>query len=253
MTDASSPKMAVKTQPESSTQMQKLEKSKMVKLPPTGTEPIYLSLHKAIQPHINGPESALPEELRGTVKEAFHPYSWDNLTAMKRNSVAQQHDVQRDPAMGKENQYWFDLECEIDKVEKEIAEWESMRHQGVPSEAILKEQKLEALRADLANLQKRRELPPFFDTEPAPAEITDSKQPIAAADENSKRRHKWDEFALRRLLSESQEPGMSLEKLGENYGMSRQGITKRMNKAKELFGPKKASVFGPLSIKQHKI
>lgn len=51
--------------------------------------------------------------------------------------------------------------------------------------------------------------------------------------------NKWDKHRLQRLLSESEEPGMTQEKLGKKYGMTRQRIAALLKKAK----PKKPDVF----------
>lgn len=53
-------------------------------------------------------------------------------------------------------------------------------------------------------------------------------------------KNKWGEFELRRLIAEDMEPDSSHEKLGLRYGVSRQQIGKLLQKARELYGPKKA-------------
>ena len=54
-------------------------------------------------------------------------------------------------------------------------------------------------------------------------------------------KNKWDEFELRRLMNEAQEPDASHQKLADRYGVSRQFIGKQLGKAREAYGPKKAS------------
>ena len=53
-------------------------------------------------------------------------------------------------------------------------------------------------------------------------------------------KNKWDEFELRRLMNEAQEPGATHQKLADQYLVSRQFIGKLLKKAREAFGPKKA-------------
>lgn len=57
----------------------------------------------------------------------------------------------------------------------------------------------------------------------------------------------WDNAALRRLLQEYNEPGATHDKLAVQYGVKRQRIGALLVKAKDQFGPKKASPFSQLS------
>lgn len=55
----------------------------------------------------------------------------------------------------------------------------------------------------------------------------------------------WDEYKLRKLLNESNEPGMTHQKLAEQYGVSRQRIGILLKDAREKFeAPKKTNAFG---------
>lgn len=62
-------------------------------------------------------------------------------------------------------------------------------------------------------------------------------------EQSAKTRNVWDPYALRRLLDESKEPGMTQEKLGEKYGVTRQRIGALLNEAKELVKPQKQTAF----------
>jgi hypothetical protein len=74
-------------------------------------------------------------------------------------------------------------------------------------------------------------------------EQTENK-PVPVSTERSKRTSKkWDEYELRRLLDESRDAGSTHEKLAAKYGVTRQRIAVLLNRAKELFGVKKPSVF----------
>lgn len=61
--------------------------------------------------------------------------------------------------------HWWNLNREISRLKGEIAELERMNHQGMPSEAIRQKHEIKALRTDLAELEKRWEIP-FSDTAP---------------------------------------------------------------------------------------
>ena len=57
----------------------------------------------------------------------------------------------------------------------------------------------------------------------------------------------WDEYSLRRLLDESRAPGMTHEKLAEQYRVKRQLIGRMLKKAEDMLAPKKARHFDALS------
>lgn len=57
---------------------------------------------------------------------------------------------------------------------------------------------------------------------------------------------KWDTHALRRLYEESLAPGVTHIELANAYGISRQVMSRRIQKAKEQNGPRKADAFGVL-------
>lgn len=67
-------------------------------------------------------------------------------------------------------------------------------------------------------------------------------QPKPVTNDISARRN-WDEHQWRKLYYESIEAGMTLNKLAERYKVSRQAITKRVNKAKGMFGARTPSPF----------
>jgi hypothetical protein len=128
---------------------------------------MYSSLHQLILPHLEKACGELPADVKARVNEEFFPHPWDSLAPSQRSALAQQYDTQRDPAMAEENQYWFDLQCEIDEGERQIGEWEAMGHQGIPSEARIKDEKLSTLRLALAALSRRWEQP--FSSKASPA------------------------------------------------------------------------------------
>lgn len=56
-------------------------------------------------------------------------------------------------------------------------------------------------------------------------------------------KRRWDDHAWRELYYRALEPGMTKQRLAEQYKMSRQGITKQLNKAKRKFAPRAAGPF----------
>lgn len=62
---------------------------------------------------------------------------------------------------------------------------------------------------------------------------------------NGKPRYKWDEHALRKLLIENMEPGMTQTKLGERYRVSRSFIGAMLKKARNELEPKVRSALDP--------
>lgn len=66
------------------------------------------------------------------------------------------------------------------------------------------------------------------------------------------RRNKWDEHANRKLLIEMNLPGATLERLGKQYGVSRQRMAVQVKKAKESLGSKNASPFDVVRTRNSK-
>ncbi len=92
---------------------------------------------------------------RGGMYQPWQPprFVWDDLAVANRMRVAEWHDVQHDPAFRDENEAWFAHYAAIDKMEREIAEWEMMHHQGLPSQAKTRQDELDRLRASLSVLR----------------------------------------------------------------------------------------------------
>lgn len=122
---------------------------------------------------VNEPLEKLPSDLHDIVA-AYVP-KWQTLTPTERTARAIEVDRQRgiksklryDRAVRKqkeapqdpvENQYWFDLFALIDDKKQEIAKWEALPAQ-TPSEALIKEKNLAAMRAELASLENQSNAP----------------------------------------------------------------------------------------------
>lgn len=113
----------------------------------------YQSLAELIEKYADGTFEKMPEAIRDSVTMGFFPMPhWDELTPSQRRSMAQQHDIQHDPEMALENEYWFVLTCKICETESEIKRWERMSDQGIPTEAMIKKNELKTLRLRLKGL-----------------------------------------------------------------------------------------------------
>jgi hypothetical protein len=130
--------------------------------PDAEASPSFEPLTKLIEQYATGKFEAMPVHLRERVAQAFFPMPhWDQLAPDQRRSLAQQNDVQHDPAIQPENEYWWQLTCRTQEVESEIKRWELMSDRGIPSEAVTKKTQLDTLRANLARLSALWNNPPF--------------------------------------------------------------------------------------------
>lgn len=120
----------------------------------------YSSLARMIADYLGEPLAALPEAVRERVTSEF-PISWDALSSTQRLVLAQQQDVQRDPAMAATNEYWFNLACQIGEAEQELERWQMRSDGGVPSEARIKEEEIAKLKRRLSELRSLWEAEPF--------------------------------------------------------------------------------------------
>lgn len=130
--------------------------------PDAKTSPAFEPLTELIEQYATGKFEAMPVSLRERVAQAFFPMPyWDQLAPDQRRSLAQQNDVQHDPALEPENEYWWQLTCRTQEVASEIKRWELMSDHGIPSEAVTKKTQLDTLRANLARLSALWNSPPF--------------------------------------------------------------------------------------------
>jgi hypothetical protein len=137
-----------------------------------------LTLSVALANHFDlpaHPPNILPEHLRGWVRRVFTPKPfgpglWPDLSPAERRAAAGYWDEANTAEALLEQQYWWNLELQIDSLRNEIAEWEGMRHGGLPSEAKLQKDELETMRARLADLEARRDSPPFSEEACSPSQ-----------------------------------------------------------------------------------
>ena len=160
--------------------------------PDAKTSPTFEPLTELIEQYAMGKFEAMPVHLRERVAKAFFPMPhWDQLAPNQRRSLAQQNDVQQDPALEPENEYWWQLTCRTHEVESKIKRWELMSDHGIPSEAVTKKTQLDTLRANLARLSALWNSPPFtvedwekpFDcdsSEIRPATVTKANTTVAS-------------------------------------------------------------------------
>ena len=117
--------------------------------------PIFESLTVALEGWFDRPLAELPEALRQRVEQEFVPMPWDKLSADRRRSVTRQLDYQRDPAMERERQFWWDFFDRMDALKKQIAQWEEAAS-PTASDLALREARLVALRQELARMEAQQ-------------------------------------------------------------------------------------------------
>lgn len=130
----------------------------------------YESLESLITPYLSEPFDSLPDDVAARVQAAFAPmFHWDNFQEGRRLHLIQQHDYQHDPATESERAYYFDISCLIADKKADIEKYEAKQEPTTLGE-IAKEQKLNQLRTELAELAEKLKAPypaaPVADTEP---------------------------------------------------------------------------------------
>ena len=113
------------------------------------------ALSLALEVWFDRPLDDLPDALHQRVEREFSPMPWEQLTADQRRSVALQLDYQHDAATEQDRQFWWDFFQRVDKLKKQIVEWEAV---ATPTAAELstKETRLAELQKDLARMETQR-------------------------------------------------------------------------------------------------
>jgi hypothetical protein len=116
----------------------------------------YRSLTAELEDWFEFPLGELPEPLRERVKKEFL-ISWDSLGALRRRTVAEQWDYQRDPATETDRKNWWEHFQRINALEEQIRTWEQV---ATPTAADLRlqETRLMTLREELAELKAQERL-----------------------------------------------------------------------------------------------
>ncbi len=115
------------------------------------------SLTLALEDSFNQPLADLPDTLRQRVEQEFFPMPWDNLSADQRRSVALQLDYQHDPATEQDQKFWWDFFQTVDRLKKQIAEWEVVAT-PTAAELALKEARLAEFKQELVRMDAQKRL-----------------------------------------------------------------------------------------------
>lgn len=142
----------------------------------------YVSFAGLIEPFADHPFAALhgvsegfPNVVIAEIERNLWLIDWDDLTTRQRMELAMQHDIYHDPAMEPEWTHFSNIFDLIDDKKDEIAKWQAMP-EPLPSEALAKEQRLHALREELATIEAR-----FKEPYPAlPVADTATSAPVVA-------------------------------------------------------------------------
>ncbi len=140
-------------------------------------------LTAALADHYEKPFADLPSSseapgLRERVAEAFYPFTWTDLSPSQRRQLALQWDNQNDPALEEERQRAWDMQVKCSDLEREIEDWQVMPA-ATPTERIAKEDRIAALRSDLASAIRERDA---LDAVPVPEVGRPTSRPLIAAE-----------------------------------------------------------------------
>ena len=96
--------------------------------------------------------SRLPKRVQAIVEKEYVPVTWETTNAKGRENLAAQIDYQNDPACAEDREHWFNYYTEMNDFRDRINEWERLKA-PMPSERALKEDRIEALKAKLAEME----------------------------------------------------------------------------------------------------
>ena len=114
------------------------------------------SLVAALNGYFEKPLSAMPKVLQQRIEAEFSQWNWDNLEPEQRRSVAEQLDIQHDPANKEEREQYFELVCEEDRIKDETRALNLSNPKGDPLNIASKERQLAELREELSRVQQSR-------------------------------------------------------------------------------------------------
>jgi hypothetical protein len=112
----------------------------------------YESLESMVEPYLSKPFDSLPATVAARVLTIFEQCPWDDCGEQRRQQIVKEHDYTNDPAMKPERAHFWNLFALIGDKENEIRNWELMPV-PLPTERLVKEQRLSALRHELAALE----------------------------------------------------------------------------------------------------
>lgn len=119
-----------------------------------------MSLCSLIEPYLETPYDELPADVKSHVAGSFAPDNWDRTSPAARSDWAYRCDVMReeDEAVSAQiistNAYWFELQSEILRTERDIAEWRLRGEKGGRQDDPMNT-KFAALQTKLAALHAR--------------------------------------------------------------------------------------------------
>ena len=82
---------------------------------------------------------------------------WDKLSADQRRGVALQLDYQHDPATKQDQKFWWDFFERVDRLKKQLADWEVVATPNA-TELALKETRLAELKQELSRMDAQKRL-----------------------------------------------------------------------------------------------
>lgn len=97
-------------------------------------------------------EAELPPELRHRMADAFSPLTWRILTPTQRRQLAVQHDIQHDPALEPERQFWWEHHARVAELQAQADRWQ-LAQAGTAGDLALKEGKLREIADELKRLE----------------------------------------------------------------------------------------------------
>lgn len=165
----------------------------------------YEPLAPAIETWLDKPRCDLPIQLRDRVTRAFI-VPWDSLTSEQRLSVAEQWDIQHDPAQDDLREYWFEFYNGLGELDEKISRLEAMAT-PTASDFVRTEEHLKRLREERQVMEAELDKP----AEETPVQ---RKRRLESWFRQEKLRRKWG----------------ALKRAAEREGISRQtlsGILKR--------------------------
>lgn len=135
-----------------------------------------------------------------------------------------------DPEQRAEMQHYFDIQVSSNEKESEFREWSCMAV-SLPSEALIREQKLEVLRGELAELHRQSNAP-FTQTAKstlAPGHQAAPSDAPVVKEKVDERRARWlDMFEA----EEKRESRGALQRVADSEGVDRSNMSKDIAKAR---------------------
>jgi hypothetical protein len=118
----------------------------------------YESLESMVAPYLSTPFDSLPATVAARVLTTFQLFHWDECGEQRRQQIVKEYDYWNDPATEPVRAHYGNLVELIDHTKNEIRNWELIPA-PLPTERLVKEQRLSALRDELEALEVLYEVP----------------------------------------------------------------------------------------------